>query len=92
LSSWSRTRPDVFYFRTTSGREIDIILEDARGRCVAIEVKGTNNVNSRDAEGIKFFRDAMGDKFVRGLILYTGKGIIPFQKDIHAIPVSVLWA
>jgi predicted AAA+ superfamily ATPase len=92
LSSWSRTRPDVFYFRTTSGREIDIILEDARGRCVAIEVKGTNNVNSRDAEDIKFFRDAMGDKFVRGLILYTGKGIIPFQKDIHAIPVSVLWA
>lgn len=78
LSSWSKTHPNVYYFRTTSGREIDIILEDVRGKCVAIEVKASTTLNVKDVEGIKFFRDALGDRFVRGLIIYTGKGIVPF--------------
>jgi predicted AAA+ superfamily ATPase len=92
LCSWSKIKPQVNFFRTTAGKEVDIILEDASGKCVAIEVKSANHLNGKDVEGIKFFKEFMGEKFVRGIVLYTGNEIVPFQKDIHAVPVSVLWS
>jgi predicted AAA+ superfamily ATPase len=92
LCSWSKIKPQVNFFRTSSGREVDIILEDASGRCVAIEVKSANHLNGKDVEGIKFFRESIGEKFLKGIVLYTGNEIVPFQKDIHAVPVSILWS
>ena len=32
--SWSDSRPSLFHFRTHGGREVDLVLEDARGRVV----------------------------------------------------------
>ncbi len=92
ISSWSSVKPRVFHFRTTSGKEVDIILEDARGRCVGIEVKKSASLTNKDIDGLKFFRDTIGNRFVQGIVLYTGTEIIPFQKDIHAVPVSSLWS
>ena len=46
---WSRTRPDIHHFRTHTGREVDIVLEDRRGRCVAIEVKAAASIGPGDA-------------------------------------------
>ena len=31
-----------------------------------------------------------GDRFVRGILIYTGREIAPFEKDLHAVPVNVL--
>ncbi len=92
LCSWSKIKPQIYFFRTAAGKEVDIILEDASGRCVAIEIKSAGHLNGKDVEGIKFFKESIGDQFVKGVVLYTGNEIIPFQKDIHAVPVSVLWS
>ena len=37
--SWSAIRPDVFYWRTASGQEVDIVLEDRSGKVAGIEAK-----------------------------------------------------
>jgi predicted AAA+ superfamily ATPase len=35
----SETKPKIFFWRTASGREVDIVLEDNAGRIVGLEVK-----------------------------------------------------
>ena len=32
-----------------------------------------------------------GDRFVRGVVLCTGTSVVPFGRNLHALPVSQLW-
>jgi uncharacterized protein len=91
-ATWSKAQPRLYHFRTAVGKEVDIVLENSRGECVGIEVKASASVSAKDAEGLRFLQDTLKEKFVRGVILYTGKEIIPFQRSIHASPISSLWS
>jgi hypothetical protein len=88
---WSRTRPGVSHFRTHAGREVDIVLEDRRGRAVAVDVKGAASIGAGDVRGIEAFAAAAGRSFHRGVVLYTGREVVPFSSNLHAVPVSALW-
>ncbi len=33
----------------------------------------------------------LGERFLRGIILYAGDQPVPFGSDLHALPVSALW-
>lgn len=90
-SAWSQTQPRLFHFRTQTGQEVDIVLEDAAGHIVGVEVKGAATVGARDFRGLRTLAEACGDRFRRGVVLYTGKVAIPFGKDLYALPVSSLW-
>jgi predicted AAA+ superfamily ATPase len=89
---WSKQQPGMFHFRTHTGREVDIVLENAQGRCIGIEVKSGAHVTSHDAGGLFFLKETIGNRFYRGIILYTGTETIPFDERIHAIPISALWS
>jgi len=91
ITGWSKARVNLFHYRTEGGREVDIVLEDSKGRIVGIEVKAAMAVGSNDVTGLKDLREAAGDKWVRGILLHPGLGITPFAKDIHAVPMSALW-
>lgn len=88
---WNRTRARLYHFRTHSGDEIDFVLEDPKGRVVAIEVKATASLSASDVEPMRRFAEALGRRFVRGIVLYTGSEVVPFQQRIHALPVAALW-
>lgn len=87
---WSKTKPRIHHFRTQTGQEVDIVLEDARGRCVGIEVKA-GSVESKDFSGLKALEESLGKHFVRGVILYAGRETIPFAGNMHALPINALW-
>jgi predicted AAA+ superfamily ATPase len=90
--SWSRTRPAMFHFRTQVGnKEVDIVLEDAAGRIVGIEVKAAHTVKAGDLAGLKLLAEETQDRFVRGIVLYTGSRFVPFGSHLTAVPVSALW-
>jgi hypothetical protein len=36
--------------------------------------------------------DAVGKRWIRGVVLYTGTEVIPFAANLHGLPVSHLWA
>ncbi len=91
LAGWSKTQVQLYHYRTEAGREVDIVLEDAKGRIVGIEVKSSMAVGNSDMAGLKDLREAAGDKWIRGILLHPGLGITPFAKDIHAVPMSSLW-
>lgn len=88
---WSTTRAHLHHLRTHRGREVDLILEDAQGRCVAIEVKASTSLSDRHLRGIRAFAELAGERFHRGLVIYGGSEVVPFAANIHAVPVGALW-
>ncbi len=90
-STWSATQPRLFHFRTQTGQEVDIVLEDASGQVVGVEVKASATVGARDFRGLRALAEASGNRFRRGVVLYTGKTDVPFGESLHALPVSSLW-
>jgi hypothetical protein len=90
-AAWSRTRPGLHHFRTQSGREVDVVLEDARGRVVGVDVKAAMGLGSSDWHGLRALREAAGARFVRGVVLYGGQEPLPFGPDLWALPVDALW-
>ena len=90
--AWSETRPELFYWRTVSGREVDVVLEDRTGKVVGVEVKAAATLGSNDAGGLHALASAVGKNWVRGVVLYTGAETIPFSANLHAIPIRRLWS
>jgi uncharacterized protein len=88
---WSKHRPNLFHFRTHNGEEVDLVVEDASGRIVGVEVKASATVTEADFKGMKLLAGAAPDRFVRGIVLYTGPTAVPFGRNLTALPVAALW-
>ena len=73
------------------GEEVDLIMESSAGQIVGIEVKASTSVDSKDFKGLKLLADAIGPRFHRGLVIYTGQETIPFGKQMHAVPIDTIW-
>lgn len=91
LSTWSERRLRISHFRTKEQDEVDLVLEDRRGRVIGIEVKASATVRAQDLRGLRQLQAAVGDKFVQGLVLHDHDRITPFDEKLHAAPVSLLW-
>ncbi len=91
LSSWSDRTIRLSHFRTKDFDEVDLVLEDNRGRVVGIEVKASATLRSKDFSGLMKLQDAAGDKFVRGLVLHDHDRVTPHSEKIQGAPMSVLW-
>lgn len=89
--TWSRTAARTYHFRTASGREVDIVLEAPGGKVVGMEVKAAATVGKSDFTGLEALAEVAGRKFVRGVVLYLGDSVLPFGKDMWAVPISELW-
>ncbi len=89
---WSERRCRLFHFRTESGTEVDLVLEDRAGRLVGVEVKSAASVRQQDFRGLETLARLTADRFVRGVVLCTGTSVVPFGRNLFALPVSQLWA
>ena len=90
-SAWSETQPEFYFWRTASGQEVDIVLEDSAGRLVGIEIKAGATLGGSDVKGLQAMASAAGKRWVRGVVLYTGNEVIPFAANLHGLPMSQLW-
>jgi uncharacterized protein len=91
LISWSEARVTLSHFRTKDGDEVDFVLEDHRGRVVGIEVKTSATLRRGDFNGLRKLEAAVGDKFVRGLVLHDHDQLTPYSARIEGAPISTLW-
>lgn len=92
LASWSERRLSFSHYRTKDQEEVDVVLEDRRGRIIGIEVKASATVKSDDFKGLRQLQNAVGDSFVRGLVLHNHDRVTPFGEKLHAAPLSILWS
>jgi predicted AAA+ superfamily ATPase len=89
-SRWPRIT--ALHLREAGGRhEIDLVLESATGRVVGIEVKAGAVVAPKAARHLEWFRDLLGDAFVRGYVLHTGTMTFPLAERVWAMPLARLW-
>ncbi len=88
---WSSIKTEMFHFRTSNDREVDIVLENRAGDLVGIEVKSSSSVNKNDFKGLETLAESLPNKFKRGIILYSGTQFLSFGKDLFVVPISALW-
>ncbi|MGH2758390.1 MAG: ATP-binding protein [Actinomycetota bacterium] len=88
---WSRARPSQHHFRSRRGEEVDCVLESRDGRLVGIEVKASATVRGDDFKGLRALETLAGDRFLRGVVLYTGTETAAFGRKLWALPISALW-
>lgn len=79
------------HFRTTSGSEIDFVLENNKGEVVGIEVKFSKTLDSKYISGLQELKEVCGDKFKKGIVLYAGDEIFSIEDNIWAVPICYFW-
>ncbi|MBS0267228.1 MAG: ATP-binding protein [Planctomycetes bacterium] len=90
--SWIDPQITLNHFRTTSGSEVDLVLERADGSVAGAEVKASASATVSDFAALQALRDRLGKKFVGGVVLYTGDQIIPFGDKLWLVPLQALWS
>ena len=90
-STWSLVQPKLFHYRTQTGSEVDIILEDAAGRLVGIEVKASSTATAKDFRGLKTLAEDLPKRFHRGFVVYMGEQHVQFGEGVYAVPIGNLW-
>ncbi len=88
---WSDTAARPYHYRDRDGREVDLLLEGRDGRVVAIEVKAGATVRAEDTRHLRFLRDALGDRFHRGIVLTSGDRTMRISDRIDITPIDSLW-
>jgi hypothetical protein len=89
--TWSTERGRLYHYRTKDKLEVDAVIETPDGRVIAVEVKAGATVRTEDLAGLRSLAGHLGDKFVAGIILYTGQQTLPFGDKLRAVPLDALW-
>lgn len=86
-----RSECRVSHFRMHRGEhEVDLIVERRDGRCVALEVKLSPNVNDGDVRHLTWLRDKIGPALLDAAIVTTGTSAYRRPDGIAVIPAALL--
>ncbi len=75
---------NAWYYRTSAGAEIDLLLESAAGERIAIEVK--RSLIPHPAKGFHYACEDL--KVARRYVVYPGQERYPMNADTEAIPFA----
>lgn len=88
LLAWSASlfdAPQVMYWRTAAGREVDFVVE-WKGRLLPVEVKTTARPRTGDADALRAFREEYGMRSRAGLLLHAGDEVSWLAEGVLAAP------
>lgn len=74
MYKWINTlgrRAEIYYYRTRSGLEVDLILKTGQGY-VGIEIKSRKKVDEHDAKALKQIAGVFGREWLGGMVIYSG--------------------
>ncbi len=81
----------LLYYRDADQYEVDVVIENAAGNLVGVEVKATATVRDSDLRGLRKLSKLAGDQFRMGILLYDGDETLPLGDGLWAAPLSTLW-
>ena len=81
--------PQVYFWRTSSGTEVDIVIETA-GKLIPIEVKLSATPRPTMASSIKTFQEDFGGKVAPGYVVHPGDVRLPLGANVTALPFTEL--
>lgn len=88
---WASAPAELMHYRTSTGMEVDFILQDRQGRIVGIEVKVSSQVGGNDFKGLRHLRELLGSQFHRGIVLHPGVQTVAFDTQLAAVPLAAIW-
>lgn len=93
LLTWSERYVTPSHFRTREQDEVELVLEDRRGRIVGIEVKSAATLRSNDSSGLKKLQEAAGaNMFEKPVTILLGLGIPTEVKSVmRAYQILMDW-
>ncbi|MEB4591519.1 ATP-binding protein [Candidatus Thiothrix sp. Deng01] len=89
--AFSHQRLTLWHYRTQNNIEVDFILENRSGNLTGIEVKASATVDAKDFKGLKHLQETEAAIFQRGIVLYSGREVVPFGEKLFAVPLSMWW-
>lgn len=90
-ASWLDEATTTGHWRTHDGDEVDLVIERDDGLIVAVEVKAGSRVTTRSIRPLERLRDALGERFRAGVILYLGDNAYRATDRLYVVPVDRLW-
>ncbi len=93
ILAWRETvvpRPEIHYWLTHDGAEVDFVLESSR-RLLPIEVKAGSRARLSDAAGLGAFLDEHRKPAPFGIVLYGGSEVVRLEERVVAMPVGRVW-
>ena len=92
--SWQEDPPNLGFYRTQAGAEVDFIIWD-ENTLIAMEVKASQNVHPGSASNLSALLDQTADtdkaKKRLGLVVYRGTEIRQLTQNIWAVPDWLLF-
>ena len=85
---WIKTsgrRADIYFYRTRSGLELDLLVQ-VEGGVFGVEIKGRPQVVAPDLRPLREVARGLGGEWLGGLVVYQGDEIRPLSEDIWAVP------
>jgi predicted AAA+ superfamily ATPase len=84
LSELMIPKANIFYWRTTTGKEVDFVLEQGK-KLLALEVKLTKNPTFNDIRNLLTFIEDY-PRTLRGILIHAGSSIKWLHSKILAVP------
>lgn len=81
----------LLYYRDADKVEVDVVIENAVGQVVGVEIKSAATIKEGDLRGLRKLAGLAGDSFKMGVLLYDGDETMPLSDGIWAAPLSTLW-
>lgn len=91
MSAWSETtrvRPNLFYWRTTGGAEVDFVIEQSR-RLLPIEVKSSKRIRLADLRHIEIFLFDYSKPAPFAVVLHDTNEPYKLTRRIVGLPVTM---
>ncbi len=89
--TWSQQPTRLMHYRTSTGVEVDFVLENRRQQLLGIEVKAAQTLSDKSFSGLRHLRDTAPAQFVRGVVFYTGQEVVQWDAQLLALPLAMLW-
>lgn len=84
MSSLMVPKARIFYWRTTTGKEVDFVIEHSR-KIIAFEAKYTNNISLKDIKNLlNFIED--NPQTMLGVVVYSGTKVEWLHSKVLAVP------
>jgi predicted AAA+ superfamily ATPase len=82
---------NIYHYRDTLKREVDIVVSDGDGRLALIEVKLSATATASDFKAMEALRKVHREA-VNCMVVYTGKRAVTFGEGLYAVPAQALWS
>ena len=80
---------EISHYRDNRKREIDFLIERSDGALLGVEVKA-GSVATGDFKHLKWFAENVAKKPFAGIVIHSGKDVLPFGEGFYSVPFAAL--